>query len=432
MEKALTLAKKVLPQRLFSALQPLYHYALASVASAWHRYPSRELCVVGVTGTNGKTTTATLLYRIATALGYRAGLISTVENIIAGTRVPTSHTTPDPISLNRTLRRMVDAGCTHVFMEVSSHALHQNRVMGVRFAGGIFTNITHDHLDYHRTFENYVKAKKRFFQMLPKGSFALSNTDAKHGDTMLEHIDATPYSYGFRGGENFHGEITQVSVHGLRLVFNGTAVSAKLLGTFNAYNLLAVWSACQLLGFDRERVTAIMKEVEPPAGRFEHFVSPQGVVVIVDYAHTPDALENVLRTIRTSFEGARVISLFGCGGDRDPMKRKAMGEIGARLSDHAIFTSDNPRTEDPEKILDQMEIGLSADEHAKVVRLSDRREAIAYAMQIAHSGDIVLCAGKGHEDYQEINGVKHHFNDAEEFQKLFTKDATPPRDIVSP
>ncbi len=422
MEKFLKSAKKIIPVWLFSMLQPAYHYLLAGVGSAWYRFPSRELCLIGVTGTNGKTTTATLLYRIATKLGYKAGLISTVENIIAGTVVPTNHTTPDPISLNKTLRTMVDAGCTHVFIEVSSHALHQNRVMGVRFQGGIFTNLTHDHLDYHKNFENYFKAKKKFFEMLPGGSFALSNTDAPFGDKMLEHINATKYSYGFKGGESFHGKIEHVSVSGLGLVLNGVQVSAKLLGSFNAYNILAVWSTCQLLDFDMEKVTVILKDIDPPTGRFEHFMSPGGVLVIVDYAHTPDALENVLTTIRASFTGARVISLFGCGGDRDPMKRKLMGRIGAQLSDVAIYTSDNPRSEDPEKILDQMGSGLSGEEKAKVTRLSDRRAAIAYAMEIAQKGDIVLCAGKGHETYQEMNGIKHHFNDAEEFKKLFTKD----------
>lgn len=317
---------------------------------------------------------------------------------------------------------MADVGCTHVFMEVSSHALHQNRVMGVRFAGGIFTNITHDHLDYHKSFENYFKAKKKFFEMLSPHSFALSNTDVKYGKEIFEHIDAKKYAYGFRGGEDFHGDIRENSVHGLRLTFNGVAVEAKLIGSFNAYNLLAVWSACELLGFDRKRVTEIMKEIEPPTGRFEHFVSPQGVMVIVDYAHTPDALENVLRTIRSSFKDARVIALFGCGGDRDPMKRKLMGQIGVQLSDLAIFTSDNPRSENPEKIIDQMGSGLRAEEKAKVIRLPDRRAAIAHALEIAKNGDIVLCAGKGHETYQEIRGVRHHFNDAEEFKKIFAED----------
>ncbi len=419
METALKTLKKLIPARLFAALQPLYHYALAGVAGLIYGFPSRRLSIVGVTGTNGKTTTATLLYRIAMALGYKAGLISTIENRIAGTVIPTHHTTPDPISLNRTLRAMVEAGCTHVFMEVSSHAMHQNRVMGIRFAGGIFTNLTHDHLDYHKSFENYFKAKKKFFEMLPRDSFALSNTDVPFGDTMLEHITAVRYSYGFTGGEAFHGEIEHITTHGLELVFNGVKVTAKLLGTFNAYNLLAVWSACELLGFDREKVTAILKDIDPPTGRFEHLLSPQGVMIIVDYAHTPDALENVLNTLRTSFSGARVISLFGCGGDRDPMKRKLMGSIGTRLSDQAIFTSDNPRSEDPEKILDQMESGLTADEKARITRIADRRAAIAHALQIAHTGDIILCAGKGHETYQEIAGVKYPFNDVEEFKKLF-------------
>jgi UDP-N-acetylmuramoyl-L-alanyl-D-glutamate--2,6-diaminopimelate ligase len=322
--------KKYVPKRLFATLQPLYHYLLALVALAWYRSPSRGLSVVGVTGTNGKTTTATLLYRIATALGYKAGLISTVENVIAGKVVPTSHTTPDPISLNRALRDMRAAGCTHVFMEVSSHALHQNRVMGIRFAGGIFTNITHDHLDYHQSFENYFRAKKKFFEMLPRSSFALSNTDVSHGKEMLAHIDAKTYSYGFTGGEDFHGKILENSRGGLHLTGNGMDIQTKLIGSFNAYNVLAVWSACQLLGFDQEKVREVLREIDPPTGRFEHFVSPEGVMIIVDYAHTPDALENVLRTIRGSFTGTRVIALFGCGGDRERVRNRVRRPAGQR------------------------------------------------------------------------------------------------------
>jgi len=419
MEKLLGKVKKYIPKNLFEALQPLYHYALAGVGAVWYGFPSRKLKVVGITGTNGKTTTATLLYRIATELGYKAGLISTVENIIAGEVTPTTCTTPDSISLNKLFREMVDAGCTYVFMEVSSHALHQNRVLGVHFVGGIFTNLTHDHLDYHKSFENYFAAKKKFFHMLPAGAFALSNTDNEYGNKILQGIQAKKFAYGFKGGEDFHGEIKRIKREGLDLVFNEIDITTKLLGTFNAYNLLAAWGAGDLLGFDREKVSILLKDIEPPAGRFQHFTSPSGVLVIVDYAHTPDALENVLKTIRASFAGSKVISVFGCGGDRDPMKRELMGHIGASLSDRAIFTSDNPRSEDPEKVIEQMKTGLSSEDLKKVTTISNRHEAILEGITLAQKGDIILCAGKGHEDYQEIMGIKHHFNDMEEFKKAF-------------
>lgn len=419
MEKLLKTIKRFIPKALFTALQPYYHFILAVAGEILYRFPSKELQVVGVTGTNGKTTTATLLYKIATELGYKSGLISTVENIIAGEVKPTAHTTPDPISLNKIFREMADAGCKYVFMEVSSHALHQNRVLGVSFIGGIFTNLTHDHLDYHKSFENYFEAKKKFFKMLPAGAFALSNTDNDYGRKMLEEIKANGVSYGFKGHENFHGEIKKVKFDGLDLVFNGVDISTKLLGTFNAYNLLSVWGASNLLGFDMEKVNVILRDIEPPAGRFQHFTSSGGVLVIVDYAHTPDALENVLKTIRTSFVDSKVISVFGCGGDRDPMKRQVMGHIGATLSDVVIITSDNPRSEDPEKILEQIKAGVSLDDVKKVTTISNRREAILEAIKLAQKGDVILCAGKGHEDYQEIKGVKHHFNDMEEFKKSF-------------
>ncbi len=418
-----TLLKKLrpfIPHRLFGAFQPYYHHLLAGVGTLWYRFPSRKHRVVGITGTNGKTTTATLLYRIATELGYKAGLISTVENIIAGKVKPASHTTPDPISLNKLFREMVDAGCEYVFMEVSSHALDQNRVWGVHFVGGIFTNLTHDHLDYHKTIENYFGAKKKFFQMLPATAFALSNTDNNYGTNMLESISAEKFSYGFKGSEQFHGEIKNIKIDGLDLVFNATDIHSKLLGEFNAYNLLAIWSACTLLGFDMDKVNSILKDIEPPLGRFQHVMSPNGVLVIVDYAHTPDALENVLKTIRASFTGSKVISVFGCGGDRDPMKRKLMGRIGAMLSDIAILTSDNPRSEDPENILTQIKEGVLPEDAKKVKTISNRHEAILEAIRLAQKGDIILCAGKGHEDYQEIKGIKHHFNDMEEFKNAFS------------
>jgi UDP-N-acetylmuramoyl-L-alanyl-D-glutamate--2,6-diaminopimelate ligase len=419
MEKIIRTIKPLIPKALFIALQPYYHYFLAVIGAVWYRFPSRSLSVVGVTGTNGKTTTATLLYKIATKLGYKAGLISTVENIVDGEIRPTTHTTPDPISLNKLFREMADAGCKYVFMEVSSHALDQNRVFGVNFIGGIFTNLTHDHLDYHKSFESYFEAKKKFFKMLPAGAFALSNTDNEYGNKMLQGIQAKKFTYGFNGNENSHGEVRKIKLDGLDLVFNGVDISSKLLGKFNAYNLLAIWSACNALGFDMKKVNIILRDIEPPSGRFQHFTSPNGVLIIVDYAHTPDALENVLKTIRTSFVGSKVISVFGCGGDRDPMKRKIMGRIGITLSDVAIFTSDNPRNEDPEKILEQMKTGLSDEDLKKVKTISNRREAILEGVALAQKGDIILCAGKGHEDYQEIKGVKHHFNDMEEFKKAF-------------
>ena len=392
-------------------------------AMYYYGNPSRKLKVVGVTGTNGKTTTATLLYKIATELGYRAGLISTVENIVVKEVRPSTHTTPDSISLTKLFHDMEKEGCEYVFMEVSSHALDQNRVMGVNFVGGIFTNLTHDHLDYHKNFENYFGAKKKFFKMLPEKAFALTNADNEYGVKMLEGIKANQFSYGFLDDYNkvhFHGEIKKLDFSGLDLSFNNIPVKSNLLGKFNAYNLLAVWSASSLLGFDMGKVNKILENIEPPRGRFEHFTSETGVLVIVDYAHTPDALEKILLAIREikPIKG-RIISVFGCGGDRDPMKRKIMGHLGAMLSDVAIFTSDNPRSEDPEKIIEQMKEGLSTEELKKTITNSNRHEAISEAVKIAARGDIILCAGKGHEDYQEIRGVKHHFNDIEEFKNAY-------------
>ena len=393
--------------------------AKSLAATRYYGNPAKKLKIVGVTGTNGKTTTATLLYRIATKLGYKAGLISTVENIIIKEIRPATHTTPDSVSLHKLFKDMADRGCEYVFMEVSSHALDQGRVAGINFIGGIFTNLTQDHLDYHKNFENYFRAKKKFFQMLPVRSFALSNTDNEYGRRMLEGIKAKKLSYGFNVHEHFRGEIKKIKLDGLDLAFNGENIKSKLLGKFNAYNLLAVWSTCKLLGFDMKKVNTILEDIEPPTGRFQHFTSPSGVLVIVDYAHTPDALENVLKTIKESFIGSKVISVFGCGGDRDPMKRKIMGHIGAMLSDIAIFTSDNPRSEDPEKIIDQMKTDLSAEEFKKVKTIPNRHKAILESVKLAQKGDIILCAGKGHEDYQEIKGIKHHFNDMEEYQKAF-------------
>ncbi|HEY4502982.1 MAG TPA: UDP-N-acetylmuramoyl-L-alanyl-D-glutamate--2,6-diaminopimelate ligase [Candidatus Paceibacterota bacterium] len=381
--------------------------------AALHFYgnPSSKLKIVGVTGTNGKTTTATLLYRITTALGYKAGLIGTVENIIAGEVRAATHTTPDPIALNKLLSEMAERGCEYVFMEVSSHAIDQKRVAGVNFVGGIFTNLTHDHLDYHKSVENYFLAKKKFFKMLPADAFALSNSDDEHGRMMLEGIKAKKYFYGFKDNPDFNERL-----------------ETQLLGEFNAYNALAVYASLVLLGFDKEKVKEILKNITPPRGRFEHFTSSGGVLVIVDYAHTPDALENVLKTTKNLRKEngsprpdgrGKIISVFGCGGDRDPLKRRIMGKIGAEYSDVAIFTSDNPRSEDPDKIIAEMKTDLSMNNSSKVKAIPNRLEAIKESVKIAQRGDIILCAGKGHEDYQEIKGVKHHFNDMEEFKKIF-------------
>lgn len=390
--------------------------------------PSKKLKIIGVTGTNGKTTTVTLLHRIANTLGHKAGLIGTVEILIGeeklklDTNKPIPATTPDSVFLTKIFAQMVKAQCEYVFMEVSSHALDQNRVAGVKFAGGIFTNLTHDHLDYHKDLENYFRAKKKFFEMLPKNAFALSNIDDEHGIAMLDGIRAEKFFYGF-GEEteifDFYGKILKSDFSGLELDFNNEKIHSQLLGKFNAYNLLAVWSASKLLGFNMKKVNKTLENIKPPRGRFEHFVSKDGISIIVDYAHSPDALEKVLTTINEiKPEGSRVISVFGCGGNRDTTKRSKMGKIGASLSDISIFTSDNPRNEDPDKIIDQMQDNLSEDESVKVVTITDRHLAIAQSVELAKKGDTILCAGKGHEDYQEINGVKKHFDDMEEYKKI--------------
>ena len=387
--------------------------------------PSKKLKIVGITGTNGKTTTATLLYKVATALGYKVGLIGTVENLIAGEKklLPKNGppTSPDLLFLNKLLKEMIEKGCEYVFMEVSSHALDQNRVAGINFTGGIFTNITHEHLDYHNTFKDYFTAKKKFFKILSKDAFALTNTDDEHGLSILLGIKAEKFSYGFKGGENFHGEIKNLNFNGSEFLFNEEQINSKLLGNFNSYNLLAVWSTAKLLNFDMKKVKNILENIIPPHGRFEHFMSPNGVLVIVDYAHTPDALEKALLAIKEiKSEKGKIISVFGCGGDRDPLKRSKMGQIGANLSDIAIITSDNPRNEDPDKIIEDMKTGLIPKLSQKIKTIPNRREAILEAVKLGQKGDIILCAGKGHEDYQEIKGVKQHFDDLEEFKKAFS------------
>ncbi len=386
--------------------------------------PSSELKIVGVTGTNGKTTTTTLLYRIAIALGYKAGLIGTVENVINGERLPTNFTTPEPAELHRLLNRMVHEGCEWVFMEISSHGMDQNRVAGISFYGGIFTNLTHDHLDYHKNFENYFNAKKKFFKMLSPHAFALSNADDPYGKRIMEGIKAHKYLYGFENAADFTGQVNHLDFGGLEIKAGSDILQSKLLGKFNAYNLLAVWSASKLLGFDMGKVKKILENIKPPRGRFEHFTSASGVLVVVDYAHSPDSLEKIITAVEEiKVKGGRLITVFGCGGDRDPLKRPKMGKIGASMSDVAIFTSDNPRSESPEEIIEDMTTGLSQDDLKKVTIIPNRREAIAEGVKLAQKGDVVLVAGKGHETYQDVKGVKSHFDDLEELKQAFNQAA---------
>ena len=393
--------------------------AIAKLA-AFHFYgnPSAKLKVVGVTGTNGKTTTATLLYKVATELGYKAGLIGTVENIVGEERRPTINTTPGPMVLNQLLSEMVEEGCKYVFMEVSSHGIDQKRIAGIEFVGGIFTNLTQDHLDYHKSMEKYFLTKKKFFQILPRNSFALSNADDEHGKEMIMGIKAKKFFYGIDNEADFKGRILKLDFSGLELDFNGEKIRSKLLGKFNVYNLLSVWSTCKLLGFNMERVAEILKEIEPPKGRFDHFFSPKGILGIVDFAHSPDSVEKILLAIKEIRPAdGKIITVFGCGGNRDPLKRRIMGKIGVDLSDIAILTSDNSRSEDPEKIISEMKTDLSTNDLKKVYAIPDRHKAIEKAAELAQNGDIILCAGKGHEQYQEIKGVKHHFDDMEELKK---------------
>jgi UDP-N-acetylmuramoyl-L-alanyl-D-glutamate--2,6-diaminopimelate ligase len=398
--------------------------ALGIIASNFSGNPSEKVKLTGVTGTNGKTTTATLLYQLFSKLGYVVGLISTVENRIAMEVIPATHTTPDPIQLNDLLKRMVEKGCSHVFMEVSSHAIDQERVAGLRFAGAIFTNITHDHLDYHKTFENYIKAKKKYFDELPADAFALVNADDKRGMVMLQNTKATKYTFGLKKMVDFKGKIITNSIEGLQLEIGGKDVWFKMIGDFNAYNLLGVYGASVLLGEEADEVLTQLSSLSGAPGRFELVMPGSRITAIVDYAHTPDALQNVLETIaqfRTGNE--QVITVVGCGGNRDTTKRPLMASIACRLSDKVILTSDNPRNEDPLAIIREMQTGVTPTEARKTLVMADREEAIKTACMMARDKDIVLVAGKGHEDYQEIKGVKYPFDDrkvVERMLKLFS------------
>lgn len=388
--------------------------ALARIASSFYADPSSEIKLVGVTGTNGKTTIATLLHQMVTEQGYKTGLLSTIENKIGQQVIPSTHTTPDVVKVNELLREMVDAGCDYAFMEVSSHAIDQGRVSGLTFAGGIFTNISHDHLDYHKTFKNYIETKKKFFDILPKSAFALVNLDDKRAKVMVQNTAAKVKTYALRSPANFKGRIIEMGLEGLELDFDGTVFLSRLIGRFNADNLLAVYGASILLGFDRMEVLQVLSNLKTAAGRFEYLTDPKGKrIAIIDYAHTPDALEKVLSTISELKEGNRkVITVVGCGGDRDKTKRPLMAKIGADYSDQLIITSDNPRTEDPGAIIADMEAGIPAYASQRTLTIKDRLSAIRTACKLGENeGAIILIAGKGHEKYQEIMGEKIPFDE---------------------
>lgn len=396
------------------------HEAVAYMAHNFYGEPSRYIKLVGITGTNGKTTIATILYKLFSALGYKCGLLSTVQNHIGSEVVPSTHTTPDAVSLNALLKRMVDAGVTHVFMECSSHAIHQHRITGLHFTGALFSNITHDHLDYHKTFDEYIRVKKSFFDGLGSDAFAISNLDDKRGTVMLQNTPAKKYYYSLKNMADFKGRILENALTGLVMTVNDKEVHFRLIGEFNAYNLLAIYGAAVCMGEDSSEVLRLLSTLTSAEGRFDYIVSATNIIAIVDYAHTPDALENVLMTIKKLRKGyEQVITVVGCGGNRDKTKRPVMAQIATELSDKAIFTSDNPRFEDPEEILRDMEAGLNSAGRRKAISIVDRREAIRQAVSMAGKDDIILLAGKGHEKYQVIGDEQRHFDDKEELRGAF-------------
>ena len=394
--------------------------ALGQISANFYGNPSENLQLIGITGTNGKTTTATVLYELFRNLGFACGLISTVEIRINGEVIPTTHTTPDPVKLNSILSMMVREGCQYCFMEVSSHAIEQKRIQGLIYAGAVFTNISHDHLDYHKTFDNYIKAKKALFDSLPEDAFAVYNTDDRNGVIMIQETRARKKSFGLKGMADFRCKIIENTFSGLILNVDGHEVLCKLTGSFNAYNLLAAYSVAIMLEQDPLQVLTELSNIEPVEGRFQYTLSKNNVTGVIDYAHTPDALQNVLNTIKHIRTGnEKVITVVGCGGDRDPMKRPMMAKIACELSDKVVMTSDNPRSEDPEKILADMKKGVEPQHSGKVLSVVDRREAIRVACSLAASGDIILVAGKGHEKYQDIGGEKHPFDDMQVLQESF-------------
>lgn len=396
---------------------------LGFAAANFYDRPSSKLKLVGVTGTNGKTTIVTLLFKLFRDLGYKCGMLSTVENCINGDIIPATHTTPDPLALNQLLHEMVERGCDYAFMEVSSHSVVQHRITGLQFAGALFSNITHDHLDFHKTFDQYLKAKKAFFDGLPATAFALTNLDDKNGRVMLQNTKATPKTYALKSMADFKAKIIENQFGGLLLNIDSQEVWFKLVGSFNAYNLLAVYGAAMLLDQDKEKVLTVLSSLSGAEGRFDYIISAKKVIGIVDYAHTPDAIQNVLSTIKDIRKGnEQVITVIGCGGDRDKTKRSVMASVACEWSDKVILTSDNPRSEDPEQIIRDMEAGISPDQQRKAFAITDRKEAIKAACHLAQPEDIILLAGKGHEKYQEIKGVKHPFDDkqilAEQFKLM--------------
>ncbi len=394
--------------------------SLGILASIWNGEPSKKLQLIGIAGTNGKTTIATLLYELFKKLGYKVGLLSTVCNYVHDKMIPSTHTTPDAIELNHLLAQMVVEGCDYAFMEVSSHAIDQKRISGIQFKGGIFTNLTRDHLDYHETFEAYRDTKKTFFDSLPSDAFALTNKDDKNGLFMLQNTKAEKQTYSFKTLADFKGKVLESHFDGTLMTINHTEILTQFVGKFNAYNLLAVYGASVLLGQSPDEMIVLLSALQSVSGRFETLRSPDGYTAIVDYAHTPDALTNVLDTINDVLEGGgSVITVVGCGGNRDKGKRPIMAKEAVRLSSRVILTSDNPRFEEPEDIINDMVSGLDSTEKKKVVCITDRKEAIRTACLLAQTGDVILIAGKGHEDYQEIKGVKHHFDDKEVVQEFF-------------
>ena len=394
--------------------------AVGSIATSFYGDPTSKMKLVGVTGTNGKTTIATVLYNTFRHMGYKVGLISTVVNYIDGKAIPTEHTTPDPITLNRLLGEMADTGCEFAFMEVSSHSVVQNRIGGLKFAGGIFTNLTRDHLDYHQTFENYLKAKKQFFDNLSENAFVITNADDKNGMVMVQNTKAKIKTYSVRSMADFRAKIIECHFEGMYLDIDGQEIGVQFIGKFNVSNLLAVYGAACMLNIDPHEMLVALSAMKPVSGRFESLRSPSGYTAIVDYAHTPDALENVLNAIHDVLDGkGEVITVCGAGGNRDKGKRPLMAQEAVKQSDKVIITSDNPRFEEPQDIINDMLAGLNAEQMKKVISIADRREAIRTACMLAKKGDVILIAGKGHEDYQDIKGVKHHFDDKEEVAKTF-------------
>ncbi|OYU95389.1 MAG: UDP-N-acetylmuramoyl-L-alanyl-D-glutamate--2,6-diaminopimelate ligase [Bacteroidetes bacterium B1(2017)] len=393
---------------------------MGMAAANFYEHPSSELKLVAITGTNGKTTVATLLFNLFRSFGHSCGLLSTVQNQINEEVIPSTHTTPDSIRINALLRTMVDSGCEYCFMEASSHAIHQNRIKGLHFAGVAFTNITHDHLDYHKTFDEYIKAKKKLFDEVNEDAFALTNKDDKNGLVMLQNTRATRYSYGIRMMADFKAKILESDFNGMLLNLDGEEAWFRLVGNFNAYNLLLVYGAAYLLGKEKHEIITHLSSLNSVKGRFDYVRSTNGIIGIVDYAHTPDALLNVLETINEVRNGnEELVTVIGCGGNRDAAKRPVMAEVACNLSTRVILTSDNPRNEEPEAILDEMSKGIPAIHYKKSLRITDRKEAIKTAVSMAKPGDIILVAGKGHENYQEIKGVKHPFDDKALLQEFF-------------